>query len=156
MDKHGFILAIDQGTTSTKSSLIDSSGLIIGSSYQEIKQYFPSPGWVEHDPEEIFQSVIDTVENLLDEFEISPTNIKSIGITNQRETTLIWDRETGKPIYNAIVWQCRRSTEICQKYEDMGLKDKIHNVTGLTVDPYFCASKITWLLENVNLSLIHI
>ena len=110
MDKHGFILAIDQGTTSTKSSLIDSSGLIIGSSYQEIKQYFPSPGWVEHDPEEIFQSVIDTVENLLDEFEISPTNIKSIGITNQRETTLIWDRETGKPIYNAIVWQCRRST----------------------------------------------
>ena len=150
MDKHGFILAIDQGTTSTKSSLIDSSGLIIGSSYQEIKQYFPSPGWVEHDPEEVFQSVIDTVENLLDEFEISPTNIKSIGITNQRETTLIWDRETGKPIYNAIVWQCRRSTEICQKYEDMGLKEKIHNITGLTVDPYFCASKITWLLENVN------
>ena len=102
MEKHGFILSIDQGTSGTRSSLVDSSGVIVGSAYQEITQYFPSPGWVEHDPEELFQSVLETIENLLDEFEVAPENIRSIGITNQRETTLIWDRRTGKPIYNAI------------------------------------------------------
>ena len=149
MEKHGFILSIDQGTSGTRSSLVDSSGVIVGSAYQEITQYFPSPGWVEHDPEELFQSVLETIENLLDEFEVAPENIRSIGITNQRETTLIWDRRTGKPIYNAIVWQCRRSTYICEEYMEMGLHDKIQRVTGLTVDPYFCASKISWLLENV-------
>ncbi|SVC86690.1 uncharacterized protein METZ01_LOCUS339544, partial [marine metagenome] len=149
MEKHGFILSIDQGTSGTRSSLVDSSGVIVGSAYQEITQYFPSPGWVEHDPEELFQSVLETIENLLDEFEVAPENIRSIGITNQRETTLIWDRRTGKPIYNAIVWQCRRSTYICEEYKEMGLNDKIQRVTGLTADPYFCASKISWLLENV-------
>ena len=149
MEKHGFILSIDQGTSGTRSSLVDSSGVIVGSAYQEITQYFPSPGWVEHDPEELFQSVLETIENLLDEFEVAPENIRSIGITNQRETTLIWDRRTGKPIYNAIGWQCRRSTYICEGYKEMGLQDNIQRVTGLTIDPYFCASKISWLLENV-------
>ena len=150
MEKHGFILTVDQGTTGTRSSLVDSSGVIVGSAYQEITQHFPSPGWVEHDPKELFHSVMETIDNLLDEYEVAPENIRSIGITNQRETTLMWDKRTGKPIHNAIGWQCRRSTYICERYKEMGLQDEIHRVTGLTVDPYFCASKISWLLENVS------
>ena len=93
---------------------------------------------------------METIDNLLDEYEVAPENIRSIGITNQRETTLMWDKRTGKPIHNAIGWQCRRSTYICERYKEMGLQDEIHRVTGLTVDPYFCASKISWLLENVS------
>ena len=123
MEKHGFILTVDQGTTGTRSSLVDSSGVIVGSAYQEITQHFPSPGWVEHDPEELFHSVMETIDNLLDEYEVAPENIRSIGITNQRETTLMWDKRTGKPIHNAIGWQCRRSTYICLLYTSPSPRD---------------------------------
>ena len=114
MDKFGYILAIDQGTTGTKALLLDSSGNILGKTSQEITQIYPKPGWIEHDPLELFQSCLNVVRELLDETGVSPKQILAIGIANQRETTVIWDRVTGEPVSNAIVWQCRRSAEICE------------------------------------------
>ena len=141
------IISIDQGNTSTRSVLYDKEGNFICSALQEFNQFFPKDGWVEHNPEDIWQSVLSTLQKLVKESGITSSEIASIGITNQRETTLIWNKKTGNPIHNAIVWQDRRTSEFCDElgsYENI-----IQKSTGLTVDPYFSASKIHWLLNNV-------
>ena len=141
------IISIDQGTTSTRSVLYDKEGNFICSAQQEFNQFFPNDGWVEHNPEEIWQSVLSTLQKLVKESGITSSEIASIGITNQRETTLIWNRKTGKPIHNAIVWQDRRTSEFCN--ELVSYENLIHKKTGLTLDPYFSATKIHWLINNV-------
>ena len=149
MTSPGYILAIDQGTTGTTALLVDGGGKVIWQSYQEITQIYPQAGWVEHDPSEIFNSVIDTVDDLLDATEISPRQLNSIGITNQRETTIIWERSTGKPVSNAIVWQCRRTAPLCDSLKARGLEAIVADKTGLPIDAYFPASKIRWILDNI-------
>ena len=141
------IISIDQGTTSTRSVLYDKEGNLICSAQQEFNQFFPNDGWVEHNPDDIWQSVLFTLQKLVKESGIMSSEIASIGITNQRETTLIWNKKTGKPIHNAIVWQDRRTSEFCNKL--VSYENIIQKKTGLTVDPYFSASKIHWLLNNV-------
>ena len=143
-----FIMAIDQGTTGTTVLIIDIKGEIVGKGYQEIKQYYPQPGWVEHDPDEIFESVINSAKIAMNNANIGPKNIKAIGITNQRETAVLWDKQTGKPLHKAIVWQCRRTEPLCEKLRQGGYGEKIQAKTGLVVDPYFSGTKIAWLLEN--------
>ena len=149
MTSPGYILAIDQGTTGTTALLVDGGGKVIWQSYQEITQIYPQAGWVEHDPSEIFNSVIDTVDDLLDATEISPRQLNSIGITNQRETTIIWERSTGKPVSNAIVWQCRRTAPLCDSLKARGLEAVVADKTGLPIDAYFPATKIRWILDNI-------
>lgn len=144
------IISIDQGTTSTRSVLYDKKGDFISSAQQEFNQFFPKDGWVEHNPEDIWQSVLSTLQKLVKESGITSSEIASIGITNQRETTLIWNKKTGKPIHNAIVWQDRRTSEFCSNLKKEGLEREINKKTGLLLDPYFSSSKISWLLENVN------
>ena len=149
MPSSGYILAIDQGTTGTTALLVDGSGRVIWQAYQEITQIYPQPGWVEHDPNEIFDSVIETIDDLSEATEISPRQIDSIGITNQRETTVIWDRATGKPVSNAIVWQCRRTAQLCDALKARGLEAEFAEKTGLPIDAYFPATKIRWILDHI-------
>ena len=149
MPSSGYILAIDQGTTGTTALLVDGSGRVVWQAYQEITQIYPQPGWVEHDPNEIFDSVIETVDDLLEATEISPCQINSIGITNQRETTVIWERATGEPVCNAIVWQCRRTAQICDALKARGLEAEFSEKTGLPIDAYFPATKIRWILDHI-------
>lgn len=144
------IISIDQGTTSTRSVLYDKKGNFISAVQQEFNQFFPKDGWVEHNPEDIWQSVLSTLQKLVKESGITSSEIASIGITNQRETALIWNKKTGKPIHNAIVWQDRRTSEFCSNLKKEGLEREINKKTGLLLDPYFSSSKISWLLENVN------
>jgi len=143
-----YILSIDQGTTSTRALLIDLSGSIVGIVQKEITQIYPKNGWVEHDPEEIINSVLYVIDELIKKQNINPEDIKSIGITNQRETTLLWDKETGNPIHNAIVWQDNRTIDICDKLIKNKLNDKISEKTGLLIGTYFSATKIKWILDN--------
>jgi len=145
--KRQFILAIDQGTTGTRAFLFDQRGQIVASVYKEFKQYFPKPGWVEHDAEEIWKSCTSVIKGVLRKSRISAKQIVAIGITNQRETTVVWDRKTSKPLARAIVWQCRRTTEICQKLSKHS--STFRKKTGLVLDPYFSGTKIKWLLDNV-------
>ncbi len=145
----GYILAIDQGTTSSRAIVFDADQKIIGSGQKEFTQHFPRDGWVEHDPEEIWNSVIWAIKTAIDKAGIAATEIAAIGITNQRETTLIWDRETSKPIYNAIVWQDRRTAPLCAKLRKSGKEKLFTKKTGLLLDPYFSGTKIKWLLDNV-------
>ena len=149
MPSSGYILAIDQGTTGTTALLVDGSGRVVWQSYQEITQIYPRPGWVEHDPNEIFDSVVETIDDLLEATEISARQIDSIGITNQRETTIIWDRATGEPVSNAIVWQCRRTAFICDALKARGLEAEFAEKTGLPIDAYFPATKIRWILDHI-------
>ena len=149
MSTSGYILTIDQGTTGTRAGLVDESGKLLWSTYQEIRQQYRYSGWVEQNPTEILESVYSTVDSLFDDLEISPSAIKAIGVTNQRETTLVWNKQTGEPISNAIVWECRRTTGICNNMKEQGLSDTVAEVTGLTIDPYFSATKIRWILDNV-------
>lgn len=149
MPSSGYILAIDQGTTGTTALLVDGSGRVIWQAYQEITQIYPQPGWVEHDPNEIFDSVVDTVDDLLEATEISSRQINAIGITNQRETTVIWERATGKSVSNAIVWQCRRTAQLCDALKARGLEAEFTEKTGLPIDAYFPATKIRWILDNI-------
>ncbi len=143
-----YILAIDQGTTGSRAILYDRMGKKIASSYEEFPQYFPKPGWVEHNPQEIWTSVNNSIQNVLKE--IPNAEIAAIGITNQRETTVIWDKDTGKPVYNAICWQCRRTSSRCDSLKNKkGLANNIRNKTGLPVDAYFSATKIEWIFKNV-------
>lgn len=144
-----YILTIDEGTTSTRALLVGHDGTIVASAQKEFTQIFPKPGWVEHDPLEIWQAVSWTIAQVLMQSQIAPTQIAGIGITNQRETTVIWDKNTGLPIYHAIVWQSRQSDAIAQALHDQGTQDLIHQQTGLTIDPYFSATKIRWLLDQV-------
>lgn len=144
-----YILAIDQGTTSTRAIIFDQNSKIISIANKEIKQLYPKPGWVEQDANEIWLSVISTITQALVLKNILPTQISAIGITNQRETTVIWDRETGEPIYNAVVWQSRQTNEICEQLKKDGYEDIIRKKTGLLIDPYFSGTKVKWILDNV-------
>jgi glycerol kinase len=144
-----YILALDAGTTSVRAIIFDHGGRICGLAQQEIQQIFPKPGWVEHDPEEIWKSQVTVAEKVLAHTGIRPRDIAGVGIANQRETSIVWDRTTGEPIYNAIVWQDRRTAEMCDKLRDAGHDDIIQQVTGLILDPYFSATKIMWVLDNV-------
>lgn len=146
-----FILSIDQGTTSTRAILFDHQGKLRYVSQREFPQYFPHPGWVEHDAKQIWNTVIEVVQSLFIENNIKPEQIKGIGITNQRETTVVWDKITGEPIYHAIVWQSRQSQDICDQLIDEGFSDFIQKKTGLLINPYFSASKIRWILDHVEI-----
>ncbi len=143
------ILAIDQGTTGTRTYLFDHGGKVVGSAYQEFTQYFPKPGWVEHDANEIWRTVEETGKKALKKAGIRPSQIAAIGITNQRETTVIWDRKTGKPIHRAIVWQCRRTAHRCDQLKAQGKEKLFLHKTGLVIDAYFSGTKVEWLLRNV-------
>ncbi len=144
-----FVLALDQGTTSSRSILFDREGIIRGSASQEFRQYYPQPGWVEHDASEIWDTQLETAKKVLADSGVSPSQIAAIGITNQRETSVIWDRATGEPVANAIVWQCRRTADYCDQLRAEGFSDEIANRTGLVIDAYFSGTKVRWLLENV-------
>ncbi len=144
-----YILALDQGTTSSRAVLFDREGTICGSVQREYQQFYPQSGWVEHDPFEIWTSQISVAVEALGRAQARPRDVVALGITNQRETTLLWDRETGQPIYNAIVWQDRRTAGKCQQWRDAGLEQAVRERTGLLIDAYFSASKIAWLLEHV-------
>jgi len=141
------ILAIDQGTTGTTISITTAQGQEVGAAYNEFKQYYPKPTWVEHDPLEIWQGTQDGIKQALALANLTASDISCIGITNQRETTVVWHKETGEPLYNAIVWQCRRSKELCQQINVLGKEDWLHQKTGLRVDAYFCATKLQWLFN---------
>ena len=147
--KGPFILSIDQGTTGTRVALVNKRGKIISKIYRPFKQIYPQAGWVEHDPQEIWKTVLFCIQKIFKEnSSIEKNQIASIGITNQRETTLVWDSKTGEPIYNAIVWQCRRTEETCEKLRKENLESFIYKKSGLPIDPYFSASKIQWILQN--------
>lgn len=145
-----YLLAIDQGTTSSRAILFNREGQVEAIAQQEFAQHFPDDGWIEHDPEDIWESVVATCREVLDNAQIDATQVAGVGITNQRETTLLWDRLTGKPLYNAIVWQDRRTSERCQTLREDGYTDTVQAKTGLLIDPYFSATKLAWLLENVD------
>ncbi|MEO3416063.1 glycerol kinase GlpK [Roseovarius sp. CAU 1744] len=143
------VLAIDQGTTSTRAILFDSSLAPVASAQQEFTQHFPDSGWVEHDPADLWSSTVTTCRAAIEKAGIQASDIIAIGITNQRETTLLWDRKTGKPIHNAIVWQDRRTSEMCRSLKADGFEDTVTDRTGLLLDPYFSGTKLAWLLDNV-------
>ena len=144
-----FIVAMDQGTTSSRAIVFDDKANIIAKAQQEFEQIYPVPGWVEHRPEDIWNTEFDSLEHAIQRAGIEKSQIAGIGITNQRETTIVWDKNTGKPVYNAIVWQCRRTADMCEELKKQGLEEKIYQKTGLPVDAYFSASKIKWILDNV-------
>ncbi|MGB2359555.1 MAG: glycerol kinase GlpK [Porticoccaceae bacterium] len=144
-----YILAMDQGTTSSRAILFDQQYAIVEQAQQEFPQHFPDSGWVEHSPADIWQTSLDTARQALANSGISADQIAAIGITNQRETTLLWDRSSGEPVYNAIVWQDRRTADYCTSLKDQGLEPMITSKTGLLLDPYFSATKVAWILDNV-------
>ena len=144
-----YIIALDQGTTSSRSVVINQSGKIIAIHQQEFEQIFPQSGWVEHNPKEILATQIATLQKVIHQAEINPSEIAGIGITNQRETTVVWNKNTGEPIYNAIVWQDKRTSDICEQLKVKGLENYVRKTTGLVIDSYFSATKINWILNNV-------
>jgi glycerol kinase len=144
-----YILAIDQGTSSTRAMLFDADGRPHASAQRELRQFYPAPGWVEHDPEDIWASTLAVCRQAFEAGKVDPKAVAAVGITNQRETTILWERATGRPIHNAIVWQDRRTTEQCRRLEAEGLGERVRRTTGLLLDPYFSASKIAWLLDNI-------
>src|SRR4030043_1654079 len=144
-----FILALDQGTTSSRAIIFDHDGLPVASAQKEFKQYFPKPGWVEHDPAEIWSSQLEVAKKAIAKAGLKSSDIASIGITNQRETTVVWNRKTGKPVHKAIVWQDRRTADFCDRLKKEGYALKIQKKTGLIIDAYFSATKVQWILDNV-------
>jgi glycerol kinase len=144
-----YIMAIDQGTTGTRVILFDHSGNPVSSSYMEIEQIFANPGWVEHDPYQYIDTVRECADQAIEKAKTSPGEIAAIGITNQRETTILWDKNTGKPVSNGICWQCRRSASICDELKARGYEDMVKEKTGLVIDAYFSATKIKWIMDNV-------
>ncbi|QQR98545.1 MAG: glycerol kinase GlpK [Sphingobacteriales bacterium] len=144
-----YILALDQGTTSSRAILFDADAKIVAVAQKEFTQIYPKPGWVEHNPEEIWQTQLDTAKEVVAKANIKPSEIEAIGITNQRETTIVWDKETGKPIYNAIVWQDRRTAGFCDELKARNLEEYVRENTGLVIDAYFSGTKINWILDNV-------
>ena len=144
-----YILALDQGTTSSRAIVFDHDGKICSVAQKEFTQIFPQPGWVEHNPHEIWSSQAAVIAEAITQIDINGKNIAGIGITNQRETTIVWNIDTGEPIYNAIVWQDRRTAEYCDTLKAKGLVDKIREKTGLIIDAYFSGTKIKWILDNV-------
>jgi len=145
-----YIIALDQGTTGSRAIIFNHSGTIVSTASKEFRQIYPKPGWVEHNPTEIWSSQIEVAKAALDKADLESKDIAAIGITNQRETTIVWDKKTGKPVYNAIVWQCRRTAPICDQLKKKGLAEIIQKKTGLVVDAYFSGTKIKWILDNVS------
>lgn len=144
-----YILSLDQGTTSSRAILFNESGEMMSTAQKEFKQYYPEPGWVEHDPAEIWDTQLEVARAAIEKLSISAEDVAAIGITNQRETTILWDKRNGKPVHNAIVWQCRRTAPYCDSLKEAGWADKIREKTGLLIDAYFSATKIRWILQNV-------
>ncbi len=142
-----YVMAIDQGTTGSTVMILSETLEVVGKGYSEFPQIYPKPGWVEHDPEEIWNSVVVSIQKALLHAKLDGSAISAIGITNQRETVLLWDRATGKPVHNAIVWQCRRTAPICSELKAAGLEPMYREKTGLLLDPYFSGTKARWLLE---------
>lgn len=149
MTEEKFILTVDEGTTSTRAILVDHDGKIVESDQREFQQYFPEPSWVEHNANEIWNAVQSTIATVISSHHINPEQIAGIGIANQRETTVIWDKQTGLPVYHAIVWQSRQTNDIAKKLIDDGYRDLIQEKTGLIIDAYFSASKIRWILDHI-------
>jgi len=147
--KKEYIIALDQGTTSSRAVIFDRQGKIVSMAAKEFRQIYPRPGWVEHDPVEIWDSQMEATRQALDSVNLSPQEIVAIGVTNQRETTLIWDRESGRPVYNAIVWQCRRTAPSCSEIKKTKFAQKIRRKTGLVIDAYFSATKVQWILDHL-------
>lgn len=145
-----YLMALDQGTTSSRCIIFNHEGKIISVAQKEFRQYYPQPGWVEHDPMEIWSTQMGVAREAMEKISIGYEAIAALGITNQRETTILWNRETGEPIYPAIVWQCRRTADLCDKLEIQGYGDRIHQKTGLKIDAYFSATKIQWILDHVD------
>ena len=144
-----YLMALDQGTTSSRCIIFDKEGNIASVAQKEFQQYYPQPGWVEHDPLEIWSTQMGVAREAMEKIGVGYEVIAAMGITNQRETTILWNRETGEPVYPAIVWQCRRTADICDKLEIQGYGDTIHQKTGLKIDAYFSATKIQWILNHV-------
>jgi glycerol kinase len=144
-----YILAFDQGTTSSRSVLFDKNGTVVAVAQKEITQLYPNPGWVEHNPVELWESQLATAREVIAKATIAVNEIAAIGITNQRETTVLWDRNNGEPIYNAIVWQDRRTAAFCDELKESGAEEMIRQKTGLVIDAYFSGSKIKWILDHV-------
>ncbi|HVT98757.1 MAG TPA: FGGY family carbohydrate kinase, partial [Acidobacteriaceae bacterium] len=145
-----YVLALDQGTTSSRAILFDKQGNIAGVAQHEFPQIFPQPGWVEHNPIDILTSQLSAAVDVLGKVSATPRDVVALGITNQRETAIVWDRKTGKPVANAIVWQDRRTAPMCARLREEGVEETIRAKTGLLLDPYFSATKIAWMLENVD------
>ncbi|WP_096439231.1 glycerol kinase GlpK [Alteribacter populi] len=145
-----YVLALDQGTTSSRAILFNKQGQIVDTAQQEFTQIFPHPGWVEHNANEIWSSILGVIAEVLNKQNVQPKEIASIGITNQRETTVVWDKETGKPIYNALVWQSRQTDPICEELREKGYQPLFQDKTGLLIDAYFSGTKVKWLLDNVD------
>ena len=145
-----YVIALDQGTSSSRAVLFNSRGEIEGVAQRELPQHFPEPGWVEQDPTEIWKSQWEVFEQVVKEHKVSPSDVAAIGITNQRETTVVWDKYTGEPVFNAIVWQDRRTASICESLKSKGLEEYIRQNTGLVIDAYFSGTKIKWILDNIN------
>src|SRR3989338_438545 len=144
-----YLLAIDQGTTSSRAFLFDRAGRVAASAQQEFRQSYPKPGWVEHDPDELWASCAAVSRSAVSQAKIRPSQIAAIGLTNQRETTVVWERLSGRPVHPAIVWQCRRTAEICERLKRRGLGPAFRSATGLVLDAYFSGPKIAWLLEHL-------
>ena len=144
-----YVMALDQGTTSSRAIVFDKGGHILAKAQREFEQLYPNAGWVEHDPMEILYSQLQSVATVLASGEVDAREIAAIGITNQRETTILWDKTTGKPAYNAIVWQCRRTSDYCTQLKNEGLEPYVREKTGLIIDAYFSATKIKWIFDNV-------
>ncbi|AWX14576.1 glycerol kinase [Mergibacter septicus] len=149
MSEKKYIIALDQGTTSSRAVLLDHDANVVGIAQREFTQIYPQAGWVEHNPMEIWATQSSTLNEVVAQTGITSDQIAAIGITNQRETTIVWEKATGKPIYNAIVWQCRRTADYCQQLKEQGYADYIRQTTGLVVDPYFSGTKLKWILDNV-------
>lgn len=149
MNDEQYIMAIDEGTTSTRAILFNRDGKIVGQAQREFHQYFPKPGWVEHDATEIWSAVQSVVSDAVINAKVQPYKVRGIGITNQRETTIVWDKQTGEPVYHAVVWQSKQTSDIADDLKEKGYADLIHQKTGLVIDSYFSATKIMWILDNV-------
>lgn len=144
-----YIMALDAGTTSNRCILFNREGKICSVAQKEFTQIFPNPGWVEHDADEIWSTQLGVAVEAMQKIGVTAEQIAGIGITNQRETTILWDKETGEPIYNAIVWQCRRTSQLCDSLKEQGLEEKIRDKTGLIIDAYFSGTKVKWILDHV-------
>src|SRR3990167_914194 len=149
MTARRYVLALDQGTSGSTVLVVDLEGQIRGRGYAELPQHYPQPGWVEHDPEQIWRTTVEAIGQALGAARISPAEVAAVGITNQRETTILWERSSGRPIHNAIVWQCRRTAELCDRLKADGVEAEVRRKTGLVVDAYFSGTKIAWLLDHV-------
>ena len=144
-----YLLSLDEGTTSARAVLFDRNGQAVSSAQVEFRQIYPQPGFVEHDPFDILNAQIRAIDGALAKIGANPDQIAGVGITNQRETVVVWDKQTGKPVYNAIVWQCRRTAPLCEQLKSEGMETHVRHITGLKIDAYFSGTKIAWILDSV-------